>query len=789
MYKMLRFVILVCITVNQISNIQAQSPDWSNSKWIWSTQEHSVNQWAVFRKQIQLEELSFNTATASISVDSKYWLWINGKMVVFEGGVARGPSQAGKWQRKEKITPSNSWYETVDIKPYLKKGENTIAILAWYWGRETHKGTHIDSGKAGLLFSAEIGDKIIASDKSWKAKPHTGYAIEDCVASKAIVQFNVKYNANNDLQDWTSNAWYTSKYNATNWSAAQVLATAGAAPWYDLVENFVPRLINHGLKDYTNNDKLKLPYVSKGETLVCKLPFNMQVTPYLEIESSKGQIIHFTTDNRLNRINADYTTKSGTQRFESFSWMNGHEVKYTIPEGVIVKALKYRWMSVGEMVGRFSTSDPFYQRLWEMGNNTLFVCARDNFMDCPDRERAHWIGDVADQAGYLFYVMDEAGRQLLKKSILTAINFSEDGVLGALGPLRNRELVGQSLQFISQTVWLYYLNTGDRETLEQTYPYVKTYLSLFEMKADGVSKYRNRQSPDSWDWVDWGVKNTVDKKPIQVAFYYMALEKAKIMAKILNKKEDILWYEARLKSIKANYDKVFWKDGYYSSNPEKFKDDRANSVAILSGLADEKNYAKIVENVLIPNRFSSPHFEWMVEEAMCVTGAYKAALDRMKDQYKKQVDNKKLTTLYEMFPRGGSYNHAWNAPNTILSKHIAGIQPIKAAWSEYEVLPNLTNLKTLTQDLPTVKGEIKIAIKIDENSYKLNLTSPKETLAHIGIPKTGKNISKITLNGTIVWKKGKAKTNKNIASTTEDNKYIKLKILPGNYQIKADYKN
>ncbi|WP_044209485.1 hypothetical protein [Flammeovirga sp. OC4] len=32
---------------------------------------------------------------------------INGEMVLFEGGLSRGPSQAGKWNRKEKIIPSS----------------------------------------------------------------------------------------------------------------------------------------------------------------------------------------------------------------------------------------------------------------------------------------------------------------------------------------------------------------------------------------------------------------------------------------------------------------------------------------------------------------------------------------------------------------------------------------------------------------------------------------------------------------------------------------------------------
>ena len=142
-----------------------------------------------------------------------------------------------------------------------------------------------------------------------------------------------------------------------------------------------------------------------------------------------------------------------------------------------------------------------------------------------------------------------------------------------------------------------------------------------------------------------------------------------------------------------------------------------------------------------------------------------------------------------MFPRGGSYNHAWNASNTVLSKHIAGIQPTKTAWSAFEILPNLEHLKSLNQLIPTVKGTIKVDIKKGENSFNINLNTPKETQAIIGIPKRDKKISKITLNGEIIWKKGKAKKNKNVTLVFQDDKYIKVKVSSGAYQVEAIYLN
>ena len=766
----------------------AFSNDWNNAQWIWQQEDGPSNTWMSFRKTITIDEIPA-IVEANIAVDSKFWLWINGEMVLFEGGLSRGPSQAGDWDRKKKITPTNSWYETVNIQPYLKKGENTIAILTWFWGRETHKGTHIDSGKGGLLFSAKIGTLNIVSNASWKAVQHPGYNNSIEPASKSLVQYSVQFDAQKAMGDWSNNAWYLPNFNDTTWPSAAEKGSADVAPWYNLEKNIVPHLINHGLQNYENHNGFSLPFISKGETIKCKLPFNKQITPYFEIEAKAGDTIFITTDNRLNKITATYIAKDGLQAFEGFSWMNGNDILYTIPKGVKVKALKYRWMSVGEMAGKFEVDDPFYNRLWWMGNNTLFVCARDNFMDCPDRERALWIGDVADQTGYLFYAMDNAGHQLLKKAILQTVAFSQDDVLGALGPLRVRELVTQSLQFIAQVVWPYYLNTGDIETLKIAYPYVYAYLDLFPMQENGLPEYRKGKSPDSWDWLDWGIKNTTDKEPIQPAFYYLALKEAKKMAEVLDEDNHITWYDNRLTSIKDAYDKAFWKDGFYSSNSEKFKDDRANAIAIISGIAKPEYYDDIVDNVLIPNRFSSPHFEWMVEEAMCIAGREKASLERMKDQYQSQVDKASMSTLYEMFPRGGSYNHAWNGSNKILSKYIAGVEPTQAAWSEYQIMPTLLHIKQLKKTIPTVKGNIDISMNVNDYSFQMALTSPNQTSAIVGIPKSGKEIKEVWVNEKLIWKKGKNK--KQITGfeyVEESSQYFKFKASHGAWNIRAVYK-
>ena len=59
----------------------------------------------------------------NIAVDSKYWLWVNDSLVVFEGGLKRGPNS------------QDTYYDCIDISDFLRKGLNAISIQVWFWGK------------------------------------------------------------------------------------------------------------------------------------------------------------------------------------------------------------------------------------------------------------------------------------------------------------------------------------------------------------------------------------------------------------------------------------------------------------------------------------------------------------------------------------------------------------------------------------------------------------------------------------------------------------------------------
>ena len=227
-----------------------------------------VNQWSCFRKVLHLEKAP-KRAVARIAADSKYWLWINGELVVFEGQLKRGP------------TPDDTYFDRVNLAPYLRQGDNTIAVLLWYFGK--HGFSHKSSGKAGLVFDAELNGARVLSDGRWKSMRHPAYGTTgEPRPNFRLPESNIHFDARKDIAGWEQPG-----FDDSSWPAAAAFGQPPCAPWNRLVERPIPLWKDFGLKDYVN--AAELPKVSNGQVIKAKLPYNAQVTPYLEVEGSAGK--------------------------------------------------------------------------------------------------------------------------------------------------------------------------------------------------------------------------------------------------------------------------------------------------------------------------------------------------------------------------------------------------------------------------------------------------------------------------------------------------------------------
>ena len=198
-------------------------------------------------------------------------MWINGTLAVFEGQLKRGPN------------PKDTYYDEVDISPYLKTGVNDISLLVWYFGKEGF--SHKSSGKAGLIFDCQTSDFELISDSSWKAVICPEFqTASPPLPNWRLPESSIRYDARLGNFDFIKNPQKTQK-----WDHAISLGKYPASPWNNLVKRPIPQWKNYGLKRYEN--PITFPFVSKGDSIVCQLPYNAHITPYFKVEAQEGQVI------------------------------------------------------------------------------------------------------------------------------------------------------------------------------------------------------------------------------------------------------------------------------------------------------------------------------------------------------------------------------------------------------------------------------------------------------------------------------------------------------------------
>jgi len=531
---------------------------------------------------------------------------------------------------------------------------------------------------------------------------------------------------------------------------------------------------DYGLKEYVYLSK-DLPHEeNKPWNLVCQMPYNCHFQPWIELESKTGDSIHLNSSNPLVRYltkTESFTTSGGHQIYEAKNWISGEGAMYTIPAGVKVKSVKYHQTGFDtEFAGSFECNDNDYNVLWKKGARTAYLCMRDWFYDCPDRERVGFWGDGTPEMNQCFYAFDQKSHRLCKELVLR--------------PLDAKFYPGQQLEFLGEYgLWYYYLQTGDEASIKSVYDSTKKF--LFSVYKPGKKN----------QWFDWG-KDNKDIAVIESCFMYIDLGTLKKIATLSGRFSDTTEINAKMDSIKASFNQRFWKGNYYMSDQVKEPDDRANAMAINAGLADRSTWKSIYENVLTQKAYSSSFFDRWVFEALCIIGKEEYALLRMYNRYKTMIPAS-FSTLWEHYDRwwaswidafdeGSSLNHGWNPPVINLSQTIAGIAPTEPGWKTFQVLPKEAFLKDIKITVPSVRGNINVAIHKNTNAYLITCTVPKGSHAIMGIPKKSfSSLTNINMNGTLIWNKKFIGGIKGLSWYGENEDYLMFTVETGTWNLQG----
>src|SRR5690606_1992508 len=140
----------------------------------------------------------------------------------------------------------------------------------------------------GLFFDAQSEGYELLSDSSWTGKRLHAYGTSTgTVPNFRLSESNIQYDARIANENW-----YKLEAGVVDNDHVKTYGEAGTSPWNNLVKRSIPLW-----KDYGERAFRKTDIADKGDTLICKLPYNMQFTPIIDIEGPAGDTIQFLTDN------------------------------------------------------------------------------------------------------------------------------------------------------------------------------------------------------------------------------------------------------------------------------------------------------------------------------------------------------------------------------------------------------------------------------------------------------------------------------------------------------------
>ena len=110
-----------------LASASSASPTpFDDARWISPKGSVANGTFAAYRTTVVPRSGPCRNASLRVAADTKFWLWVNGKPVAWEGGLKRGPS------------PQAGYYDVIDLStaPW-GAGPSTVAVLVLYLGRRT----------------------------------------------------------------------------------------------------------------------------------------------------------------------------------------------------------------------------------------------------------------------------------------------------------------------------------------------------------------------------------------------------------------------------------------------------------------------------------------------------------------------------------------------------------------------------------------------------------------------------------------------------------------------------
>ncbi len=625
---------------------------FETAKWIWdAVGTQNKDEYVEFFKRIHLK--ASKKTVVRLSCDSDYTLFINGQFVA--------SNQYGDYEHY-KI------YDELDVTEFVKDGENSFAVLVWYFGKDTQRYL---IGVPGLIYEVLQDEKVCEmSDESTLCRKSLAYKSGYDKQVTLQLGYSFLYDATKE-DDWVNG-------KGTNFvpSVAQNKAVT-----------FYPRQNKKLIfKERANVVSVK----QNGNGILIDLGEEVVGCPVLEFVSEQEQTVRVDygehiLDGHVRRIigtrdfSFEYVAKKGTNSYTHYMlrlacrYLEVYSeypitVKYV---GVIPQVYPVKKKSVVLQ----NTTD---QKIYDICVNTLQLCMMEHYVDCPWREQCLYVFDSRNQMLCGYYAFEDGNAEYARSNLkLMSEDRREDGLLSICYPCGiDLTIPSFSLHyFLAVREYLEY--SGDVDFVKEIYPKLQSVLQTFiENMQDGlVCKFAGKEH---WNFYDWsphldGRSRGSDGKDADVvinALFILALRHLQKIDEMIGRPFE---YSALLHCVSEKAKKAFFHEDNGLFSMLQGGDEYTvlgNALAVLAGLTtqteSEKICEKITDGALSECTLSVRAFKY---DALLATDREKYKewiLSEIRRDYQTMLDFGS-TTVWETldgakaFQDAGSLCHGWSA--------------------------------------------------------------------------------------------------------------------------------
>lgn len=618
------------------------------AKWVWVEKDCSPDTYGEFFDEFTWEEGNVNCL---LSCDSDYTLFINGKFVA--------SNQYGdfEWYKS---------YDTIDITKFLKKGKNTIAVLAWYFGTDSQRYL---KATAGLIFELQSnGVALLASGENTRARYSNAYK----QGAKKLVTYQLGYSFCYDAtkeDDWKTTGNGFQKAVLINKKSSFVERPTKKLKLLERVHGTV-------VLSEDNHYILDLGKETVGLATLKFLSTTAQKIVVAWGEDVQNGHVRQKIENR--DFSFEYIAKKGENNYTNYMLRLGCrylEIYTELPIEIEYVGLIPQVYSITEK--KVVLKDTLDQKIYDSCVNSLKLCMMEHYVDTPWREQCLYVYDSRNQALCGYQVFENGNADYVRANLkLISQDRREDDLLAICYPCGMDLTIPSFSLYYFMEINEYLQHTGDLTLAEEVYDKLISILNVFirNRKNGLVLKFEGKNHWNFYDWspyLDGALHGTEDAVPdlmINVLFV-LALQNLREIDKKLGKS---FAYETLLEESKQYTKEAFYNSeiGLYSMTIDGNEYTvLGNALVILAGLTTQAENQYICEKIangeVSDCSLSMKIFKY---DALLATDKEKYqewVLNEIRREYGKMIEQG--NTVWETidgasaFDDAGSLCHGWSA--------------------------------------------------------------------------------------------------------------------------------